>query len=99
MVLPFDVVQDEDITMHFMSYKGQAKHSRLHFNWLHCCKQLGRFISVTMNCICSIALLLVALWCVDARTNGGPRPISRRVNPKRDATIQEVVICNLNIIE
>ena len=48
-----------------------------------------------MYCICSIALLLMTLCCIDAQTNGGPRPIGGRVNPKPDATIQEVVICNL----
>ena len=52
-----------------------------------------------MNCIYSIALLLVAQCCIDAQANGGPRPIVGPVNPKPNATTQEGVTCNLNIIE
>ena len=53
-----------------------------------------------MYCICSIALLLMTLCCIDAQANGGPRPIGGRVNPKPNATtIQEGVTCNSNVIE
>ena len=52
-----------------------------------------------MYCICSIALLLMTLYCIDAQANGGPRPIGGRMNPKPNETIQEGVTCNLNIIE
>ena len=51
-----------------------------------------------MYYIYSITLLLMTLCCIEAQTNGGPRPIGGRVNPKPNATIQEVVICNSNII-